>query len=155
MLRYWHHPESGSYFSGGHDDHSPAYSGCDELSFDEYKRLAGLTVIVCGGREYDNRKNVFEQLDRMRAKHNIFKVIQGGARGADALAKAWAINRGVPMIEERADWNRFGKAAGWMRNQRMIDEHRPEACIAFPGGRGTADMVRRARAAGLHIKTYW
>jgi hypothetical protein len=50
-----------------------------------------------------------------------------------------------------ADWNTHGRAAGPIRNQRMLDEVKPELVVAFPGGRGTADMVRRAREAGVNV----
>lgn len=45
-----------------------------------------------------------------------------------------------------------GKAAGPIRNQRMLDEGKPDLVVAFPGGRGTADMVRRAKAAGVPVR---
>ena len=72
-------------------------------------------------------------------------VIHGGARGADDLARQWGeISVGIEGVEFRADWTAHGKAAGMIRNQRMLDEGRPDLVVAFPGGRGTADMVRRA-----------
>lgn len=51
----------------------------------------------------------------------------------------------------RADWEQCGRQAGPLRNARMLAEGRPDAVIAFPGGKGTADMVRKARAAGLPV----
>jgi hypothetical protein len=50
-----------------------------------------------------------------------------------------------------ADWDRYGLAAGPKRNQRMLDEYSPEFGVAFPGGRGTADMIRRLRAASVPL----
>jgi hypothetical protein len=61
------------------------------------------------------------------------------------------IQKSSHLINEPADWKAHGRAAGPIRNQRMIDEHRPELVVAAPGGRGTADMVRRARAAGIEV----
>ena len=79
-------------------------------------------------------------------------VIHGGARGADDLARQWGeISVGIEGVEFRADWTARGKAAGMIRNQRMLDEGRPDLVVAFPGGRGTADMVRRARKAGVEV----
>jgi len=51
----------------------------------------------------------------------------------------------------RAKWSKHGRAAGPIRNQEMIDECKPDLVVAFPGGRGTADMVRRAKAAGIRV----
>ena len=53
------------------------------------------------------------------------------------------------MAEYVADWATHGKKAGPLRNQRMIDEGHPDLVIAFPGGKGTDDMTRRALAAGV------
>ena len=50
-----------------------------------------------------------------------------------------------------ANWEEFGKRAGLIRNARMLTEGKPERVLAFPGGRGTADMVSRAREAGVEV----
>jgi len=82
----------------------------------------------------------------------ISSIIAGGARGADTMAKHLAHAWNVPFRMFKADWNKHGKAAGPLRNQRMLDEGKPDLVVAFPGGRGTADMVRRARAAGIEVR---
>lgn len=76
-------------------------------------------------------------------------VIHGGAQGADRIAREWCICRKVECRGYAADWKRHGRAAGPIRNQRMLDDGKPDLVIAFPGGRGTADMVRRAIATGI------
>ncbi|WP_200911707.1 DUF2493 domain-containing protein [Mesorhizobium sp. 1M-11] len=113
-----------------------------------------MRVLVCGGRDYTNRILVWRTLDGLQAIHGRLTIIQGGASGADQLARHWCYRKAhsVLMINEPADWRRRGRAAGPIRNQRMIDEHRPELVIAFPGGNGTADMVERAKAAGIPIQ---
>jgi len=50
-----------------------------------------------------------------------------------------------------ANWAGLGRKAGPIRNQEMLDQGRPNMVVAFPGGRGTADMVRRARGAGVEV----
>ncbi len=115
----------------------------------------GLRVIVCGGRDFNDGEFVWSTLSDFYAERPISVVIHGAASGADEQAMIWAQMmakaHGVKHAPFAADWGRHGKAAGPMRNQRMIDEGRPDFVIAFPGGRGTADMVRRARAAGLPV----
>lgn len=112
-----------------------------------------MRVLVTGGREYADATAVASVLDALREAHGRLTVIQGGASGADALARQWCGKQSsVHMINEPADWHTHGRAAGPIRNQRMIDEHKPELVIAFSGGRGTADMVRRARAAGITVR---
>jgi hypothetical protein len=80
-------------------------------------------------------------------------IIHGGCpTGADKFADEYCVVNWLDMQVFRADWTAHGKAAGPIRNQRMIDEGKPDLVVAFPGGRGTADCVRRARAAGIPVK---
>ena len=108
-------------------------------------------VLVCGGRDYVDKSRVFAVLDATHDLLGVTLIIQGGARGADRLARAWAEWRGVPCDEYEADWDRHGKRAGFLRNRDMLVEGQPDFVIAFPGGRGTADMVRQSRAAGVNV----
>lgn len=108
-------------------------------------------VLVCGGRDYQDRDFAFAALDRFAAKFGVECVIHGAAKGADTLADEWAGSRGVSVRRFPANWERDGKAAGLIRNQEMIDKAEPTAVIAFPGGRGTADMVARAKRHGIPV----
>lgn len=108
-------------------------------------------VLVCGGRDFKDGALVFMVLDTAHAANPIVDLIHGAAPGADALAHEWAYRRRVRMRPFHADWKKHGKAAGPIRNQRMLDEGRPDMVIAFPGGRGTADMIERANKAGVPV----
>lgn len=110
-----------------------------------------MRVLVCGGRNYDDLVGVSLVLDTMHVQRPFTALIEGGAKGADVCAATWAWHVGVPIERFPADWTTHGKAAGPIRNQRMIDEGKPDLVVAFPGGRGTADMVRRAKAAGIKV----
>jgi predicted Rossmann-fold nucleotide-binding protein len=112
-----------------------------------------MRVIVCGGRDFDDQRTVHSALARLHEKHDLLVIIYGGAKGADRHAAGYAASAKKPchLIHEGADWKTHGKAAGPLRNQAMIDRHAPEAVVAFPGGAGTADMVRRAEKAGLKV----
>lgn len=110
-----------------------------------------LRAIVCGGRDFASGVKLFYYLDLIDAETPIDVVIHGGASGADTLAGQWAERRGKACRVVFADWDRYGRSAGPRRNQQMIDEHGPDIVIAFPGGSGTADMVRRAKTAGLPV----
>lgn len=118
----------------------------------------GKRVLVCGGRHYGKKtkeKILFYSTmgEYMESLHGrITTIIHGGASGADTMAKSWAIAHELEHIEVAADWETFGRSAGPRRNQRMLDEFKPDMVIAFPGGRGTADMVKRAEAAGLLVE---
>ncbi|WP_218916547.1 SLOG family protein [Rubinisphaera brasiliensis] len=76
--------------------------------------------------------------------------MHGDARGADRLAGEWAADRGVEVLACAANWKVHGRAAGPISNRRMLDES-PDLLVAFPGGRGTADMVKAAKKAGVKI----
>lgn len=87
---------------------------------------------------------VAKTLDPLRGEMTL--LIHGDARGADRLAARWAVQNGVPVKAFPANWRAHGLAAGPMRNEQMLVEGMPQLVIAFPGGRGTADMVRRVRS---------
>jgi hypothetical protein len=67
------------------------------------------------------------------------------------MAEWWAKGIGVPCDVYEADWISLGRKAGPIRNQRMLEEGKPDLVMAFPGGRGTADMVRRGKEAGVEV----
>lgn len=77
-------------------------------------------------------------------------VVCGGARGADRLAAREARVLGCEVEEYPADWDRFGKAAGFIRNQEMVDSG-ADLVIALPGGNGTAHCVQCAKRAGIEV----
>ena len=111
-----------------------------------------MRVLVCGGRDFTDRDFVHNTLCALNAKRGpIACVIHGAATGADHEGMIWAQMMGVKHAPFAADWRTHGRAAGPLRNQRMLDEGRPNLVVAFPGGKGTADMVRRARLAGLEV----
>lgn len=113
--------------------------------------ISGCRVLVCGGRDYDDATWLTQVLDEGHAKLKFTALIEGGAKGADAWAALWARGRGVPVVTFKADWGAHGRAAGPLRNEKMLNEGRPDLVVAFPGGRGTADMVARAKRAGVRV----
>lgn len=110
-----------------------------------------LTVLVCGGRKFADDKLLCQTLKAIHAKTAITLLVNGGAPGADTRAVSWALRHDVPFQTIQAEWTKYGPAAGPLRNQRMLDDTHPDLIVAFPGGRGTADMVARAKAAGVEI----
>lgn len=80
------------------------------------------------------------------------KIVSGAASGADKAALDWAALNLAPWSDYPADWEKYGRAAGFIRNQEMLNKEQPNLVIAFPGHRGTADMIRRAKKAGIEIR---
>lgn len=110
-----------------------------------------MRLLVCGGRDYTNKNTLYRFLSAMNSDGEVSVIIHGDAQGADTLAKNWAIENEVPHIPFPADWKTHGKAAGPIRNQKMLDEGKPNLVIAFAGGKGTQDMINRAIAHGLYV----
>ena len=109
-----------------------------------------MRVLVCGGRDFVDNDLLCRTLDEMDPSPTL--LIEGGARGADGMAFAWASRHGVERRTYPANWAKYGKAAGFVRNQAMLDRGKPDVVIAFPGGRGTADMAGRAERAGVEVR---
>ena len=114
-----------------------------------------IVLLVCGGRDYADYAALAASLDRLRAEIPIRKVIHGAAKGADSLAGRWAQERGLPVQEYPAQWRvngRYNNRAGLERNQRMLQQGRPDLVAVFPGGTGTAHMARISKRAGVPIR---
>lgn len=126
------------------------------------------TVLVCGGRDWPRTQEahnfVMSALDRIFFSRGWYtemdqygnwlptvKIIAGEAKGIDQEAIEYAIINWTDYQGFPADWKKYGRKAGPIRNQQMLDEGKPDLVIAFPGGKGTADMVRRAKKAGVEV----
>lgn len=107
------------------------------------------SVIVCGGRSYGNRDVVNAALKEHLAEDDV--VWHGGAKGADTLAGQEAEYLEHDVIVVPAQWGRYGRSAGPIRNAKMMKYAKPRLVIAFPGGKGTAHMVGTARGAGVPV----
>jgi hypothetical protein len=120
-------------------------------------------VLVTGDRKWHDEHIVHATLSGFAtisedAYDEVFVVIQGGATGADEFARKWGANKAdVEHITVEADWERYGLAAGPIRNRKMIDEHEPEIVLAFHNdlalSKGTRDCVKYAREKGIRVYT--
>lgn len=115
-------------------------------------RVLEMIVLVFGGRDFRDRFAVHKAFAEFTARIGIInQVVHGNARGADLTGAQVAIDLGIPTRAFPADWDKYGKGAGPIRNQQMIDEGNIQAAIGFPGGRGTADMVSRLAKHGIPL----
>lgn len=130
-----------------------------------------MRVLICGGRSFKDRGRfnaIMDMIHGMRLRlYPPTQIIHGAARGADTLAQEWAETWGYETRPFRAAWTdlshpdalirewrngeKYDALAGHRRNQEMIDEGKPDLVVAFPGGRGTADMIVRAEKAGIEV----
>ncbi len=110
------------------------------------------TVLVCGGRDYYDRDSLFGMLDRLHAEEPIGLIVNGGAAGADGLSSAWAMKRGVALVEIGIEFGKsLEKAALAPIRKELVLATRPGLLVAFPGDEGTASIVRIAREAGVTV----
>jgi hypothetical protein len=111
-----------------------------------------MKILVCGGRDYTDYDRLEDELNLLWRVHGDFTIISGMARGADSLAVRYAEQYNCPLEKFPALWDVHGKAAGLIRNQQMLDEGKPDLVVAFPGGRGTAHMIKIARKADVEVQ---
>ena len=105
-------------------------------------------MLVCGGRGYEDAVRVYAVLDDL----GIDEIVEGGAEGADLIARGWAWRREVVCHTYPAQWKKHGRSAGPLRNAQMLKANPDlDLVVAFPGGPGTANMVTQARRAGIPV----
>ena len=124
------------------------------------RKLRKFVVLICGDRNWSRQTTmrlVFDKLKTMKRERWII-IVHGDARGADSIAGALAKEYGFECAPHPADWELYGKAAGPIRNQEMLDEEKPHIVLAFhaniESSKGTKDMLRRAKKAGIKTKLY-
>lgn len=118
-----------------------------------------MKILVCGSRDWTDLTTIgLALVDAVpdSCVASDVTVIEGDCRGADKLSERAARALGMKVKPYPADWTKHGKAAGHIRNQQMLDENPDiDLVLAFPlGGPGTADMIRRARAAGVKVLVF-
>jgi hypothetical protein len=108
-------------------------------------------IVVTGSREWAN----FSVLEKVLAEHRPCRIIEGGARGADRIAREAAMGLGIPVFTCHALWDKYQQAAGPMRNRWMLDME-PDLVLAFPmdSSVGTIDCINEAKRRGIPVKVY-
>lgn len=115
-------------------------------------------ILVCGARGYSDRDKIYRALDAVHARwgDRMF-LISGGATGADTIAREWAVDRRVDHITLYAKWDRYGRAAGPIRNRAMA-KLKPKLVYAFheniDASKGTADMIKVAEKIDVKVKRF-
>lgn len=108
-----------------------------------------MKLIIAGGRDYKPTAGDVEFLDLLYKIFKITEVVSGGASGADAFGEQWAGERCISIKRFPADWEAHGRFAGPIRNAQMAAY--ADALVAFPGGAGTRNMIKEAKANNLRI----
>jgi hypothetical protein len=113
----------------------------------------GVKILVTGGRDFKDREGLYSALDTYLSVNKVVTIIEGGATGADEIARDWAKENGQPNWTFPANWVRYGKAAGVIRNKKMLNKSNPDFVLVCPGGNGTAHMRTLAEEGNYTILT--
>ena len=115
-----------------------------------------MRLLVTGDRVWNDPDMIFMTI--AKRQHRIQEVCQGGAAGADIMAFGACRDMHIICKTFPAQWKLYGRAAGPIRNQQMLDEFKPTQVFAFhdnlEASKGTKDMVRRAKKAGIPVRLF-
>lgn len=115
-----------------------------------------MRLLVFGSRHWTDEEAIAREIDSRLL--DLECVICGMARGADLIGYKIAKDRGIPVEEYPADWNHYGRAAGPIRNQQMLDEGKPTEAVGFhediAQSKGTKDMVKRLKKFGISHEVF-
>lgn len=123
-----------------------------------------MRILVCGSRSYKDYSTIRDKIALhmahcLESGDDIEYIIEGEAKGADILARKAAEYLNIPVMKFPADWEKYGKRAGMLRNAQMLYEGQPDVVLAFNKGptltRGTSDMVKRAERVGIPVEVYY
>ncbi len=112
-------------------------------------------IVVAGSRNYENYNEAKLFLDACLAKvlkHNKVMFLSGGAKGADALGEKYAAEKGFPIKKHPANWAKYGRGAGVIRNETMATECDMVICFWDGKSRGTKSMINLAKKYGKPVK---
>lgn len=112
-----------------------------------------MRILVTGSRYWKNYEKIYDVLSWFKDIFGLCVIIEGACRGADTMAANAGKSLGHIIESYPAEWEKYGKSAGHIRNQEMLDKGKPHFVLVFHPDlkkfRGTADMVRRAQKVGL------
>lgn len=109
-----------------------------------------MRLLVCGGRHFDDAALVEYELGRLHQSAPITVIVHGGATKLGAAAETWARRHEIHVVRYPANFS-LGRRGDGARDSFMLEDGRPEMLLVFPGGRRTADLLRRARAFGARL----
>jgi hypothetical protein len=113
-----------------------------------------MIIAIVGSRTFNDVDSFNEMLDFI-SMGRCSGIVSGGAKGADALGKDWASLHEVPYYEFPAEWDKFGKSAGFKRNQLIVNK--ADVIVAFWDGKskGTAHTLNLAKNAKKHTMIFY
>ena len=115
---------------------------------------AGARIAFTGGPNFNDHRQIWDVLDKVRAKHSEMVLLHGGTpTGAERIAARWAETRNVPQVVFRPNWAQHAKAAPFKRNDQLLAAL-PIGVIGFPGSGISANLLDKARKQGIPVRAY-
>jgi predicted Rossmann fold nucleotide-binding protein DprA/Smf involved in DNA uptake len=113
-----------------------------------------MRIAIVGSRDFTDLEKVEQEVLKRVSIEKIEKVVSGGAKGADTLARKFAEKYNIPLSEFLPDWGKFGRGAGPMRNTLIVENS--DIVFAFPtkDSKGTRDTIRKAQEKGKIVKVF-
>ena len=112
-------------------------------------------VIIAGSRSFNDYNLLESKLDFYLSQRSDVEIVSGTCYGADKLGEIYAIKHKLPIKQFPADWNKYGKSAGYRRNSQMADY--ADACVVFWDGKskGAQHMINLAKAKGIPLRVVY
>jgi SLOG family YspA-like protein len=112
-----------------------------------------MKLAIVGSRNYDNYDNFKVIVDQYLDKNGIpLEIISGGCKGVDKLAEKYARELDIPFKSFEADWNKYGRSAGPLRNTQIIEYCTHVLALPTKGSVGTLDTIRKAQKISKDVK---
>lgn len=117
-------------------------------------------IIVCGGRDFADEDLFIKSMDEILPQYEDVEIVSGHAKGADTFGERYAEAHGIPVAIFKADWKKYGRGAGPVRNKEMLEYAKQESpvIIAFWDGKskGTKNMIDQGTKANakVHVVRY-
>ena len=109
-------------------------------------------VIIAGGRDFDDYTRLCRVMDHVLRNKSEITIISGGSRGADTLGEKYARERGDNLIIIKANWTKYGKSAGYIRNKEMLSLADGVVCFWDKKSKGTGHMINITNKSGKPLK---
>ncbi|KKN72637.1 hypothetical protein LCGC14_0408790 [marine sediment metagenome] len=110
-----------------------------------------MKALICGDRNWTDKETIRQYLSELKAA-GYTEIIEGGARGADTIAKEEALKLHLSTNHFPAQWDKYGRSAGYIRNRVMLDQ-KPDIVVGFhkdiANSKGTADCLKEAKRRGI------
>jgi len=111
-----------------------------------------MRVLCCGDRNWSSYEIIRRELKKF---NDDTVIIEGCANGADKISGFISSRFGYKVLEFHADWKKYGRAAGPIRNKQMLDEGKPDLVLAFhtdiEKSRGTKNMIKQSKKRGIKV----